>query len=256
VTSRASGPSAPADPADACADRTDLSVVMPAYNEESSIDLAIGEVLREVLDAVASAELIVVDDGSRDATAERVRAWTARDPRIRVVQRANGGHGAALMTGLAAARGRRCLLVDADAQVDLAGFRASWDAVVGIDAVLGVRSRRRDPMHRIVLTRCVRVLLRARYRVPFADANVPYKLVDRVWCDRLLAAAPASPAVPSILLALLLARSGASVVEQVVVHRARGGGAGSLAPLRLIRLCLRAWREIEDFARRLPPREA
>lgn len=230
----------------------DLSVVMPAYNEEASIDRAIDEVVREVFAVVADAELVVVDDGSRDATAARVRAWGDRDPRIRLVQQPNGGHGAALMTGLAAARGGRCLLVDSDAQIGLADFRATWDAASGADAVLGVRSPRHDPLHRLVLTRFVRALLRLAYRVPYTDSNVPYKLVGREWCDRLREVAPPAAVIPSILLAVLLARGNARVVEQVVVHRPRTGGTGSLKPMRLARFCLRAWRELDGVARSVP----
>jgi glycosyltransferase involved in cell wall biosynthesis len=225
---------------------------MPAYNEAASIDRAIAEVVGCVFAVVPDAELVVVDDGSRDATAERVRAWTARDARVRLVQRGNGGHGAALMSGLEAARAARCLLVDADAQIALGRFRETWTAASGADAVIGVRSPRRDPLHRLVLTRVVRALLRHGYGVPFADANVPYKLVGRAWCERLRSVAPASPVIPSILLALLLARARATVVEQVVEHRERAGGVGSLRVGRLARFCLRAWRELRAVARALP----
>lgn len=227
----------------------ELSVVMPAYNEEASIDRAVDEVVREVFPVVANAELVVVDDGSRDATAARVRAWSGRDARVRLVQRPNGGHGAALVTGLEHALGGRVLLIDSDAQIALAGFRETWNAAQDADAVLGVRRPRHDPLHRLALTRAVRVLLLAVYRVPYADANVPYKLVRREWCDRLRAVVPAAPVIPSILLAMLLARGGARVVEQVVQHRARQGGAGSLKPARLARFCLRAWRELDGVAR-------
>ena len=234
----------------------DLSVVMPAYNEEASIDGAIEEVVRDVFAVTPDVELVVVDDGSRDGTAARVEAWSRRDARVRLVRRENGGHGAALMTGLRAARGRRCLLVDADAQVSLAGFRDTWEAAVDADAVLGVRRLRHDPIHRLVLTRIVRVLLRFVHGVPYADANVPYKLVERRWCERLAAVAPDSPAVPSILLAMLLAREGAKVAEQVVVHRPRSGGTGSLKPARLARFCVRAWRELGAVARSLPSKRS
>ena len=98
----------------------------------------------------------------------------------------------------------------------------------------------------------VRALLRYGYGVPYVDANVPYKLVRRSWCERLGAIAPSSPVIPSILLALLLAHDRARVVEQVVAHRERRGGVGSLKPLRLMRFCLRAWRELRAVARALP----
>ena len=234
----------------------DLSVVMPAYNEEASIDSAIDEVVREVFAIVPASELVVVDDGSRDATPERVRRWSERDPRVRLLRRENGGHGAALMSGIETARGRLCLLVDADAQVGLSTFGAAWAAAARGDAVLGVRLPRHDPWHRLALTRFVRALLRFGYRVPYADPNVPYKLVGRGWCEELRAVAPPSPVIPSILLAMLLARGQARVTELIVEHRPRRGGSGSLKPARLARFCLRAWRELDAVARSLDARRA
>jgi glycosyltransferase involved in cell wall biosynthesis len=78
---------------------------MPAYNEEATIADAVGEVQRWVLAALPSAELIVVNDGSRDDTGKILERLAASEPRLRVVNQKNAGHGAALRTGLELARG-------------------------------------------------------------------------------------------------------------------------------------------------------
>ena len=94
---------------------TMLSVIIPAYNEEDSIEAVMQRVLaiRPELPAagVDDLELIVVDDGSRDRTAELVRAT----PGVRLLShRCNDGYGAALKTGFAAARGELIGFLDAD----------------------------------------------------------------------------------------------------------------------------------------------
>ena len=94
---------------------TTLSIVIPAYNEENGITAIIDRVLsiRPKLPAVGidSMELIVVDDGSRDRTAEIV----GNNSDVRLIRHAkNGGYGAALKTGFAAATGEWVGFLDAD----------------------------------------------------------------------------------------------------------------------------------------------
>ena len=94
---------------------TTLSIVIPAFNEEDGIQSVLARVLaaQAALAAVgvSDLELIVVDDGSRDDTAERVAAT----PGVRLIRhRVNGGYGAALKTGFAAAVGEWIGFLDAD----------------------------------------------------------------------------------------------------------------------------------------------
>ena len=76
--------------------RPTLSVVMPAYNEEAAIADAVRDVQTHVFPVVPDAELIVVDDGSRDRTGALLDDLAAREPRLRVLHQANAGHGPAL----------------------------------------------------------------------------------------------------------------------------------------------------------------
>jgi glycosyltransferase involved in cell wall biosynthesis len=86
-----------------------VSVVMPAYNSARTIGQAIGSVLEQTM---GDLELIVVDDGSSDATATIVAGL--EDPRVRLVGRANGGTSAARNTGIAEAKGEWVAFLDAD----------------------------------------------------------------------------------------------------------------------------------------------
>jgi len=115
---------------------------MPVYNEEGAIVAAVDEVKQYVLSLVPESELVVVDDGSRDGTGRLLDAAAASDPRIKVIHQPNGGHGAALLTGLKAATGDHLFLIDSDRQIPLDEFKAAWSEIVaGRDAVFGVRRR-------------------------------------------------------------------------------------------------------------------
>ncbi len=91
-----------------------LSVIVPVFNEESTID----QLLERVVNARYVPQVIVVDDGSSDATPAQLEKWIGH-PQVTVLQHLqNRGKGAAIRTGLAAARGQYCLVQDADLEYD------------------------------------------------------------------------------------------------------------------------------------------
>jgi len=117
---------------------TDLSVVIPVYNEEASLTPLWSE-LRVVLEGLGLAfEVVFIDDGSRDRSAEIIRSLRESDRRVRLVRlKTNGGETAATDAGLKAARGGRVVVMDADLQNDprdipmLLSHLDQWDAVTG-----------------------------------------------------------------------------------------------------------------------------
>jgi len=117
---------------------TDLSVVIPVYNEETSLTPLWSE-LRGILEQLElTFEVVFVDDGSRDRSAEIIRSFRETDQRVRLVRlKANGGETAATDAGFKAVRGRRVVVMDADLQNDpsdipmLLSYLDQWDAVTG-----------------------------------------------------------------------------------------------------------------------------
>jgi len=99
------------------ADAPELSVVVPAFNEQDNVP-PMAERLGAALEGITDGfEIVFVDDGSSDATWERIVAAAARDPRVRGVRFArNFGHQAALTAGVDAARGQAVVIIDADLQ--------------------------------------------------------------------------------------------------------------------------------------------
>jgi glycosyltransferase involved in cell wall biosynthesis len=116
----------------------DLSVVIPVYNEEENLP-PLWEELRGVLESLTlSFEVVFVDDGSRDRSAEIIRGFRERDARVRLVRlKANAGETAATDAGFKAARGRWVVSMDADLQNDphdipaMLAHLEQWDAVTG-----------------------------------------------------------------------------------------------------------------------------
>ncbi len=228
-----------------------LSVVMPAYNEEASIEAAVRDVRTHVFSLLPDAELIVVDDGSRDRTGEILDRIAQVDSRVRVIHQANRGHGGALRTGMDAAEGDYLLLVDSDRQIPLSAFPCLWERTQGRDGAFGVRRVRRDPPIRLMLTRLVRLSLVVLFGVRLDDANIPFKILRRsVW----MAARPLIPEdslAPSLFLAVFMKKRGYDVTEQPVPHTGRAAGVVSIRRWRLLKFCTRGFCQLLVFRSRV-----
>ena len=123
----------------------DVTVVVPVYNEEAVLPLLV-ERLRPAADGWgASYEVLCVDDGSTDATPVVLQRLRREWPQVRVVRlRANAGHQAAISAGLARARGRWVVTIDADLQdpPEVIGEMLAVARGQGVDVVYGVRQDR------------------------------------------------------------------------------------------------------------------
>ncbi len=113
-----------------------VSVLIPAFNEEKVIASAIGRILKS---RYAALEVIVVDDGSTDTTADIVRSQYADDPRVQLISIPNGGKANAVNTALRASRGQVIVALDADTQFEQHTIArlVRWFADPAIGAVAG-----------------------------------------------------------------------------------------------------------------------
>ncbi|MFN8532115.1 MAG: dolichyl-phosphate beta-glucosyltransferase [Dehalococcoidia bacterium] len=124
-------------------DPLDLTIVIPAYNEEQRLAPTLTALSEKLAARPEQSEIVVVDDGSRDATAEVARGLGA--PGLRVISyQPNRGKGRAVRTGVLAARGAVVCFMDADLSTDLGALdralgeiAAGWDVVIGSRAIAG-----------------------------------------------------------------------------------------------------------------------
>ena len=127
--------------------RPDLSVVVPALNEQDNVQPLIGQIGKVMSDAGIQAELIIVDDGSTDQTLDRLKALQADHPWLRVLHRPSPqGQSAAMYAGIQAATGRCIATLDADLQNDPADLPQMLKKIDAgeADMVQGDRSRNRN----------------------------------------------------------------------------------------------------------------
>jgi glycosyltransferase involved in cell wall biosynthesis len=224
-----------------------VSIVLPAYDEEPNIDQAIAEATAAGERLFREHEIVVVDDGSRDRTADLVRQVAGRDPRVRLVQhKQNRGYGEALRTGFLDARLDFVFFTDADLQFDLNELEEFLQYAGTVDVVAGYRLNRQDPLQRRLMAYAWNLLVRVLFYVPVRDIDCAFKLFDR----RVLREVHIESvgAMVNTELMVKLGRAGASVVEVGVHHRPRRAGQARGASPRVI---LTALREVRRMRRRL-----
>jgi glycosyltransferase involved in cell wall biosynthesis len=222
-----------------------LTVVLPCFNEAGNVGAAIAAATAAAERCALAHQIVVVDDGSTDATAIVAAALAARDARVQLVVHArNQGYGDALRSGIAAAVHPWTLLTDADLQFDLSELEDFLPAAEHADLVVGWRIARRDPLNRRVNAAAWNWLVRHAFGLPTRDVDCAFKLVRTDLLQRLeLRSTGAMISTELIARAL---RAGARLEQLGVHHHPRVSGEPSGANPRVV---LRAFRELVSLRR-------
>jgi glycosyltransferase involved in cell wall biosynthesis len=159
---------------------SELSLFMPAFNEELNVGASVEECLRELPAFADKFEIIVVDDGSSDRTPQIVREWAQRDERVRLVQHDhNRGFGAACKSGIAASRYQYIFYTDIDGQFRIRDLGRLIPLLANADIVSAYRLNRHDPPFRLFYAFCYNTLLKVLFGLPFRDVDASFKLYRR-----------------------------------------------------------------------------
>jgi undecaprenyl-phosphate 4-deoxy-4-formamido-L-arabinose transferase len=215
----------------------DVSVVVPLLDEERTLSALVARTCAALEPRGARFELVLVDDGSRDGTAARLREIEAENPRVRAIELTrNFGQAAALACGLFAARGRVVVTIDGDLQNPPEEIPKLLDAVdKGAYVVSARRVQRYEPGWRWLGSRVVHGLARLLTGAQIRDFGGQFKAYRREVVESLRPIW--SPGKPIFPLALWL---GHPVAEVDAAHepRAAGGSRYTLAALVRINLDL------------------
>lgn len=223
----------------------EISVVVPVYNEEQSIEALYSE-LRDALKKLDTRwEIVFVDDGSTDDTQTVLSALSGRDSRVRVASFArNRGQSAALAEGFHRSRGRFIVSMDGDLQFDPGEIPLLLQALGSVDVVCGWRKPRRDKWQRKLLASLAYL---ARYSLlgdRIHDSGCTFRAYKRRCVENL-----ALPPGHHRFLPYTLRMNGYRVSEVPISHRERRHGRSKYGVFRLwegLRTLLTLW-----FAKRV-----
>jgi glycosyltransferase involved in cell wall biosynthesis len=221
----------------------EISAVMPAYNEEANLEQSVGRMASALKTFSRGFEIIVVDDGSQDATAAVLERLKVAHPNLRVIRHpANRGYGAALRSGFDAARFPWIFLMDADNQFDPAEVELLLARAADADIVAGYRKQRRDPLLRRISAWAFFTMVRLLFGRLVRDVNCAFKLIRRDLIVRM--ALQSEGALINTEMLVLARQLQARVVEVPVHHYPRTAGKPTGANIRVV---LRAFAELLAF---------
>lgn len=220
-----------------------ISVAMPAYNEAENIEGMVEDVIQVMNSLVDDYEVIVVDDGSRDATSQVVKSLEERYPQVRLVQHeVNQGYGAAVFSGLTSAVKEFVFFTDSDRQFDLREIEKLLDRIDQADLVVGYRAPRRDPFMRKLNGWGWSGLVTLLFGYTARDIDCAFKLMRREVITRLKDKVMSRGATFSAEFLVRAKRAGYRIVEVPLRgHRPRVAGSQTGARLDVI---LRAFKEL------------
>ncbi len=217
-----------------------ISVFFPAYNEEKNITKTV-ELAHDVLARISqNYEIIIVNDGSKDATGTIANNLALKNARVRVVHHdKNLGYGAAVWSGIHSAKYDLVFFTDADLQFDLREIERLLVFIPEYRVVIGYRSPRRDPFMRLVNAWGWNSLVRLLFGLRVKDIDCAFKLFEK----KLVADLPLKTrgATMSAELLIRLQRKGIAWKEVPVSHFPRSYGSPTGAKLSVI---CRAFREL------------
>jgi glycosyltransferase involved in cell wall biosynthesis len=196
-----------------------LSLFFPAHNEEENIATTITSATRvaEQSPFISDYEIIIVDDGSTDATARIAKSYAQSDPHVRVLSHdGNKGYGAALKTGLAAATMDYVFFTDADLQFDIIELQNLLVHLHDYEVVVGYRAPRRDPWMRLLNARGWNMLNRVFFGLHARDIDCAFKIFKRSLIQHLELKSEGAMINAEIL--IKLKRDGVLIKEVPVSH--------------------------------------
>lgn len=220
----------------------DLTIVLPVFNEVGNVEEVVADLQAAVAPMVGSLQLVCVDDGSSDGTAQVLANEAKRWPNLCVVSHAtNRGYGVAIRSGLGQASTRYVGWMDADGQYEASDVCVLFErlTIAGVAIAAGVRQQRADSLGRRLLGR-VGSAVAGRIvglRLPDADAGLKVFDSDKIAVTKLRS----NGGYVSTELFCVGAESG--VVMVPISHRSRATGAQTGAsPTTLWGLILDFWR--------------
>lgn len=202
-------------------DGPEISVLLPAYNEEACIETVVREAAGVLRGMGRPFEILVVDDGSTDATPDRLKALRAELPELRLLVLArNSGQSAALGAAFRAARGAIFVTLDADGQNDPADIPALVARLAACDLCCGYRARRQDVWSKRIGSRLANAIRNRALRETIRDTGCTLKAFRAEWTRSL----PMQFRGMHRFLPALMAMAGARIEEIPVNHRPRAAG--------------------------------
>lgn len=226
-----------------------LYIVIPAYNEQDNIEQVINDwyPVIEKHNGDGQSRLVIIDDGSKDSTYEKLKQYAKTRPLLTPLTKPNGGHGATVLYGYKYALKNDADYIfqtDSDGQTDPAEFEEFWEAREKYDAVIGNRIERGDGKDRKFVENIVCLLLRMIFGVKIEDANAPFRLMKTLLVEKYIGKLPKNFNIPNIMFTTYFVYHHEKVIFIPITFKPRQGGVNSINIKKIVKI---GWKAVGDF---------
>ncbi len=222
-----------------------LFIIIPAYNEEANIRQVVADWYPVVEEHGTDSRLVIIDDGSRDATYRILQELAADRPKLTALTKPNEGHGATLLYGYRYALDNGADYVfqtDSDGQTLPSEFEPFWSARDKYDVSIGYRNKRRDGLMRILVTKVLRTVIHVCFKVYVLDANAPYRLMSAQSLRENLRYIPDDFFLANAALAAIYKKRRQKVHFIPISFRPRQGGTNSINIAKIVKVGAQSFR--------------
>ena len=224
-----------------------LYIIIPAYNEEANIELVAREWHEVVAGIGQDSRLVIINDGSKDQTYEKLCALQAELPQLLPVTKENGGHGATVLYGYfyALEHGADYIFqTDSDGQTLASEFQGFWEQRNEKKVLIGYRNHREDGISRIFVTKVLKMVLFLIFGIRVTDANTPYRLMPKKLLQKYIVKEPENFNLSNVSLTVLFLRGKENVKFIPITFRPRQGGVNSINLKKITKIGIQA---VKDF---------
>ncbi len=225
-----------------------LYIVMPAYNEEANIEAVVSQWHPLVEKIGSDSRLVVMDDDSKDHTYEKLKDLQKKFPQLVGVTKENEGHGATVLRAYHYAVDHGADYVfqtDSDGQTLPEEFWPLWENRQRGGLLIGQRKGREDGISRVFVTRVLRLVLFAVFRVWVKDANTPFRLMKASELEQVLKKIPEGFNLSNVIMTVIYEKEN-KVTYYPITFRPRQGGVNSINLRKISRI---GWQAVKDFRR-------
>lgn len=226
-----------------------LYIVIPAYNETENIEEVIQSWHTIVKRVNLESRLVVIDDGSKDDTYALMCEMQKTYPQLIALTKKNQGHGATILYGYryAIKAGADYIFqTDSDGQTLPEEFWQLWDYRKKAGLLAGYRNKRQDGWQRWMVTKVLRLVVLASFRVWITDANVPFRLMRAGELKEVMKHIPTNYHLANVMMSVVYKKQRRYIKFFPITFRERQGGVNSINMKKITAMGRKA---ISEFAR-------